>query len=499
MFPLLNSSVRATKWLVLLSVCLAAAAMPLTFTGTAVATPALAHALGGSPVAIAWVTNAFMLTFGSTLMTAGALADSYGRKKVFLTGIGLFAVFSLGLVFAPNILVFDLLRAAQGFSAAAAFSGGMAALAQEFTDTARLRAFSFVGTSFGAGLSLGPVASGLMIEAFGWRSIFLLVLAFAIIAFLLGQSALRESRDPTSKGFDWFGALSFTAALGFFTYGILLAPERGWGASSVIGLLMSATLFLILFVTIEHRVSRPMLDLSLFAYPRFVSVQLLAAAPAYSFVVLLILLPMRFIGIEGMNEISAGTLMMALTAPLLILPIGAGLLTRWFRPATICGTGLLVTASGLLWLSQTPVGAAASITALPMLTIGIGMSLPWGLMDGLAVSVVPKDRAGMATGIFSTTRVAGEGIALAVVSAIFSTLLAAGIGKAHLTGNIPSAAQRLASGDIITAIASLPGTQKADLIILYANSFHELLLLLATITLVTALIIFLFLRVSDRT
>jgi MFS family permease len=309
-----KSSGTTTKWLALLAVCLAAAAMPLTFTGTAVALPSIGRALGGSPVAIAWVTNAFMLTFGSTLMAAGALADSYGRKRIFLTGVGSFAVFSLALVFAPDIVIFDLLRAAQGFAAAAAFSGGMAALAQEFDGEERLCAFSIVGTSFGVGLSLGPVASGLMIEMFGWRSIFLAVLVFAVLAFALGWHALKESRDPASRGLDWGGALSFTAALGLFTYGILLAPERGWGDFTVVTLLAGASLLLVIFVAIERMVSRPMLDLSLFAYPRFVGVQLLAAAPAYGFVVLLILLPGRFIGIEGLREIAAGTLMIALSA-----------------------------------------------------------------------------------------------------------------------------------------------------------------------------------------
>ncbi len=468
--------------------------MPLTFTGTAVALPSIGQALGGSPVAIAWVTNAFMLTFGSTLMAAGALADSYGRKRIFMAGVGLFAVFSLALVFAPDILIFDLLRAAQGFAAAAAFSGGMAALAQEFDGPARLRAFSIVGTSFGVGLSLGPVASGLLIEALGWRSIFLAVVIFAVLAFAFGWHALKESRDPTARGLDRGGALSFTAALGLFTYGILLAPERGWSDGWVVGLLGGASLFLFLFVAIERMVSRPMLDLSLFAYPRFAGVQLLAAAPAYGFVVLLILLPGRFIGIEGMREVTAGTLMIALSAPLLILPIAAGLLTRWFRPATICGTGLLISAGGLFWLSQIPVGAPVFAMALPMLVIGTGISLPWGLMDGLAVSVVPKERAGMATGIFSTTRVAGEGVALAVVSAVLSMLVAGRMGGSATPSDTAAAAQRLAAGDLVMAGKVMQGMDRTVLVSLYSDAFSDLLLFLTAITLLTALVVFVFLR-----
>lgn len=494
MSPHSKHSDSTSQWLALLAVCLAAAAMPLTFTGTAVALPAIGRTLGGSPLEIAWVTNAFMLTFGSSLMAAGALSDSFGRRRIFLIGVGSFALVSLALVLAPDILVFDLLRAAQGFAAAAAFSGGMAALAQEFEGPTRFRAFSIVGTSFGVGLSLGPVASGVMIEIFGWRSIFLAVVIFAVFAFALGWRTLKESRDPDARTLDWAGTLTFTATLGLFTYGVLLAPERGWSDGRVVGLLITAALFLFMFVAIERFVSRPMLDLSLFVYPRFVGVQLLAAAPAYGFVVLLILLPARFIGIEGMREVEAGMLMIALSAPLLFLPVAAGLLTRWFHPATLCGTGLLISAGGLFWLAHIPVGAPVWTTALPMLVIGTGISLPWGLMDGLAVSVVPKERAGMATGIFSTTRVAGEGVALAVVSAILSALLASKMDRLPGHGDMVAAAQRLAAGDVAMAASAMPGSERALLVSLYSDAFSDLLLLLTAITLLTALVVFLFLK-----
>ncbi|MCB8881220.1 MFS transporter [Acidisoma cellulosilytica] len=472
----------------LLAVCLAAAAMPLTFTGPAVALTEIGRTLGGSPIALNWVTNAFMLTFGSALMAAGALADHHGRKRVFLIGTGAFALVSLGLVFAPNILWFDLLRAGQGLAAAAAFAGGMAALAQEFDGHARTRAFSIVGTSFGVGLSLGPIASAVMIDAFGWRSIFWLVLALVLPSFLLATRVLRESRDPAAKGLDWAGAISFTAALSLFTYGVLLAPQRGWGDVRVIALLIGAVVLFAVFGLVEKRVARPMLDLTLFRYPRFVGVQLLAAAPAYAFVVLLILLPIRFTGIEGMSVIAAGQLMIALSAPLLVLPILAGLLTRFLSPAIICGIGLLISAAGLFWLSGFPVGTAHGLIIAPMIMIGTGISLPWGLMDGLAVSVVPKERAGMATGIFSTTRVAGEGVALALVSAILSALTAA-----HLPAGSAKTAQRLATGDLAGAKTSLPGVPPALLVQSYSAGFETLLLLLTGITVLTAIVVFLFL------
>ena len=483
----------ATRLIILFAICCSSAAMPLTFTGPAVALPAISHSLGGEPSALAWVTNAFMLTFGSTLMLFGALADAYGRKRVYLMGLVAFGLFSAGLALAPDIILFDLLRALQGFGAAAAFASGMALLAQEFTGEARMRAFSVVGASFGVGLAFGPIASGMMIELLGWPSIFALVVALAVIALPLGATFLQESRNPQASSLDWAGAACFTLALTLLTYAMLRAPGVGWSDPIVLVALLGAALLMLIFYRVERSVKHPMLDLTLFRYPRFVGVQLLAAAPAYAFVVLLVLLPVRFVGIEGMDEVGAGRLMIALSGPLLLLPVAAGLLTRWFSAAAICGMGLLVSALGLFWLSQIAIGTQASGIIGPLMTIGIGISLPWGLMDGLAVSVVPKERAGMATGIFSTTRVAGEGVALAIASAVLSALTQHALpgGSAAQTA---VAAQRLVTGDMAGAAHAMPLLPPATIVQHYSEAFTMLLLILGVVTLVTATVVMLFLR-----
>jgi hypothetical protein len=188
--------------------------------------------------------------------------------------------------------------------------------------------------------------------------------------------------------------------------------------------------------------------------------------------------------------------MICLSGPLLFLPVVAGYFTRWFSPSTICGVGLLIAAAGLFWLSLVPVGAAQTALVVPLVTIGIGISLPWGLMDGLAFSVVPRERAGMATGIFNTTGVAGEGIALAVVTAIQSGLTTSRLAGA--TGgpaaDTVKAAQRLVTGDLSGALAALPVAGRIALVQSYGAAFGTLLGVLAAITLVTAGVVFLGLR-----
>lgn len=495
-FPDPTHDAEAKKWLLLGAVLLAALSMPLSFTGPAVALPAIGQSLGGSPLALNWVTNAFMLGFGGCLMAAGALADQFGRRRLFVLGVGGFAAASLALAFVPDIVWLDALRAVQGVAGAAAFAGGAAALAQEFDGHARTRAFSLLGTTFGVGLAFGPVLSGFLIECLGWRSVFLGVAALGALALLCGWRCMPESRDPDAQGLDWLGALSFTAALTLFTYALLQAPEHGWGDRTVVGLLAAAAVLLAAFVLIETRVKRPMLDLSLFRYPRFIGVQFLAAAPAYSYVVLQVLLPARFIGVEGYSAMAAGRMMIALSAPMLIVPILVGVLTRWLSAGLISGIGLLTAAGGLAWLAHCTPGQPAAQWLGPLLVIGLGTSLPWGLMDGLAVSVVPKERAGMAMGIFSTTRVAGEGVALAVVAAMLAGLVQSRLrdaGLADLAQALPEAAQRLAMGDLAHAGAALPGIDQALLVHGYGDAFRVLLYILSAITVLSSGMVFGFL------
>lgn len=492
-----TQSARRRAW-VLAAVCLAAVALPLSFSGGAVATPAIGRDLQGGPVAMNWITNAFMLAFGSFLMAAGALADQFGRKRVFAIGVGGFTVMSVALAFAPSMRAVDWLRAAQGLAAAAALAGGTAALAQEFDGAARTRAFSLLGTTFGIGLAFGPVLAGALIAHYGWRAIFVTGAVAGALSLGVGLPRMHESRDPHATGLDWPGTAAFTAALTSFTFGVIEAPARGWADPLVVALLAGAALGAAAFVAIETRVARPMLDLSLFRIARFVGVQVLPVSTCCCYIVLLVVLPLRFIGIDGFSEIDAGWLMLAISAPMLVVPLVAATLTRWLSPGVISGIGLLIAAAGLVWLGIALRGGAGPAAIAPMLAIGVGAGMPWGLMDGLSVSVVPKERAGMATGIFSTTRVAGEGIALAIVGAVLATLAHADLSQVAAVASDASdatlrAAARLATGDLAGAAAVLPGAGRAALLASYTHAFDRLLIGLAVVTVLCAGVVFAFL------
>lgn len=499
-----NNLSQKASLLILAAICLAALILPLSFSAGAVATPIIGRQLGGSTTSLIWITNAFMLAFGSSLMAAGALADAYGRKRLFATGVGAFALLSLMLAAAPSVFWIDVLRALQGLAAAAALSGGSAALAQVFEGQARTRAFSMLGTSFGTGLAFGPLLAGFLIEHWGWRSIFLFIAIVAIAALLFGVPRMHESRDPQASGLDLPGAATFTMTLVLLTSGIVEATDHRWNSALVLSLLIASAIFAALFVIVERRVKRPMLDLALFRYPRFIGVQVLPIGTCYCYIVLLVLLPLRFIGVNGLSEIDAGILMLALSAPMLVVPSLASWLTRWLSPGVLSGTGLLIAAAGLYLLGRVGIRETGSALVLPMLMIGCGTGLPWGLMDGLSVSVVPKDRAGMATGIFSTTRVAGEGIALAIVTAVLAALTQSRLSQlltdenARAGASICEASASLSSGNLAHAVLQLPGISRAIMVTQYGEAFKTLLHLLVAITLISSLVVFALLAKPGR-
>jgi hypothetical protein len=261
-------------------------------------------------------------------------------------------------------------------------------------------------------------------------------------------------------------------------------------------LLGACVVFAIVFVIFETRSRRPMLDLSLFRYPRFVGVQVLPIATCYCYIVLLIVLPLRFIGMDGYDEIHTGYLMLALSAPMLFVPFVAAMLTRWMSAGVISGIGLLIAAAGLHMLAGALQAGVGPAVIGPLFVIGVGAGLPWGLMDGLSVSVVPKSRAGMATGIFSTTRVAGEGVALAIVNALVAALVQISLRTAVPRANsadLSNAAARLSVGDLAHVAARLPDVSPATLQATYHAAFAHLLDSLTAITLLCAFTVFAFL------
>lgn len=479
--------VRAQQRWALLAVCLAALALPLSFSAGAVAVPALARSAAASPTALAWVTNAFMLTFGSLLLAAGGLADRYGRRRLFLLGTAGFTTATAAVCLARTLLWLDLARGLQGVAAAAALASGTALLAQAWQGPARARVFALLGTTFGMGLALGPLLAGLLLQTLGWRSVFAAGGVLTLVAFGLGARALPESHGER-RPLDIGGMLSFS-----LTLALLWLGEFGLHAARVRLALLVTLLLGGVFVFIERRHPSPLLDLSLFSQPAFLGVQLLPVETCFGYVVLLVALPLQLLGVHGQSATLVGLQMLALSAPMLVLPMLAARWAERVGSARLCTLGLLVCAAGLYLLSR-QASHPSPLQWVPLLMlVGAGTALPWGLMDGLSVSVVPVQRAGMAAGIFGTVRVAGEGIALAAVTALLALL----IGH-QLQGASPAPLVRagayLATGAREQAQALLPTMSRMQLQHASSEALATLLRVLALLTAACAAVLRLLLR-----
>ncbi|MFE3969193.1 MFS transporter [Stenotrophomonas sp. YIM B13575] len=490
---LMDSQLVQGRW-ALVSVCLAALALPLSLSAGAVAVPVLAIQLASSPASLAWVTNAFMFSFGSLLLAAGGLADRYGRRRLFLLGSGGFALATFFVCMAPDLFWLDLARGLQGVGAAAALASGSAALAQAWHGQARMRVFALLGTTFGAGLALGPLLAGALLEAMGWRSVFAAGGVLALLACMLAVRVLPESRGQAGR-LDVPGMLAFSLTLSMLTLALLWLGEFGLPAARVRWASLATVLLAASFVLIERRQPAPLLDLSLFAQRAFVGVQLLPVATCFGYVVLLVLLPLQLLGVHGQGVATVGVQMLALSAPMLVLPL---LAARWagrMASTRLCVAGLLLCALGLYLLSRQAVHPLPAQWIPPLLLIGAGTALPWGLMDGLSVSVVPVQRAGMAAGIFGTVRVAGEGIALAAVTALLATL----IGHRLQGTSAPAlgrAAAYLATGALHSAQPLLPGATALQLQRASGEALAQLLHMLSALTAGSALLLHVLLRRS---
>lgn len=414
--------------LTILALCLAVFIVPYGLSSAPVALPAIGEDLNAGVVPLQWVVNAYNVAAASFMMAAGSIADRIGRKKVFAFGVGLYGVSALMGALATNILMLDIARAVAGIAAAAMMTAGVSVMANMFHGAARGKAFAFVGVTIGAGLALGPTTSGLLVSGLGWRSIFWVQFAIAA-ASMVGLGLIQESKDPDANRVDWAGTVTFTLALFCFTLAIIEGPQWGWSSPAVVGLLGACVLLLVAFALVERRQKHPMFDLSLFAEPRFMAVNLLATAVSFGFVGLMVLLPSYLVGANGLSSGAAGLTMLLLTAPVLAFPLVAGRLVQAgvsIRP--ILSGSLALVAAGLAWLTLVHPGISLLGLTGPLLLIGIGIGLIYGLMDGAAVSTVPPAKVGMASGMFNTIRLASEAVAVAGMVAALVSLVQSRIG-----------------------------------------------------------------------
>lgn len=439
----------------LLAVCVASFLEPLATTVVTVSLPQIQHATGATFADLQWVLNAYVLTFAALVLTGGALADRFGRRRIFMMGLQAFIAASLVCGFAPTPRVLVLGRALEGVGAAFMLSAGLALMVQDFHGTARVRAFALWGVVVGAGSALGPLVGGVVTDLFGWRWTFFLNVPVCLPLVWLTLRTATESRDPLAERIDWLGVSSFTAMFFVLMAALIEGNRLGWQHPLIVGALAGAVLLLAAFLWAQLRQARPMVDLSLFANRTFAGASIVAVAIAAAFFTLLVYLPVYLQGVLGYSPTAAGLALLPMAVPLLVMgPVSARLAVR-LPPRLLLPLGLLVIAAGAFAIGCVGEHGAAAVY-VGMVVTGVGAGLINGELSNVAIGVIAPERSGMASGISNTMRQLGFGVGIAGLGAVFGADLARGLGGygADFVG-------RVSSGDVVNAVAAVAHGQEA--------------------------------------
>ncbi|MGY3259333.1 MFS transporter [Pseudomonas chlororaphis] len=433
----------------------------------AVTLPSIARDLGANFADIEWVVSAYMLAFAALLLPAGSLADRFGRKRTLLCGLGLFILASLGCGAAPNVLLLDIARAIKGVGAALLLTSALATIGHTFHDEVeRAKAWAFWGACMGVAMTAAPTVGGLITDFIGWRWIFYLNLPVGGLLVLMVLRAIPESRDTQAARLDPWGSLAFSASLLCLIWGLIEANRIGWSHPLTYARLLSGVALLGLFVLIERVQRRPMVDLQLFRHPRFIGALLGMFAYAGCAQVMMTLLPFYLQNGLGFSAIASGLGMLPFALTMLICPrIGVRLATR-YTPATLMAAGLTLVGCGNL-LAAWAVQAGGYLSfALAIAVTGAGAGLLNGDTQKNIMACVPRDRAGMASGLSTTMRFSAIMLAIGVFGALLGShtqqRLHASLGAsaAQWLDQAQAIASRVVAGDMPAALASLPDSAK---------------------------------------
>ncbi len=497
---------RGNKWWTLVAVCLGTFMLLLDVTIINVALPDIQGALSSSFSGLQWVVDAYALTLAALLLTAGSLADLYGRRLLYLVGLVIFTLASLLCGLAASTIMLQLSRALQGVGGAIMFSVSLALLADAFRGKDRGVAFGVWGAVTGLAVAIGPLLGGVLTSGLSWRAIFLVNLPIGIVTVVIALTKVAESKSPQARRPDWAGFVLFTAALSALVYGLIESNQRSFGSLLVIGCLLGAAALLAVFVVVERRSSHPMFDLSLFAKPTFSGGAIAAFGLSSSLFAMLLYLVLYLQNVLGYSPLQTGLRLLVLSAGILLTSTLAGRLTSHVPVRLLIGPGLLLVGVGLLLMRGLDAGTSWTHLVPGLLLAGVGTGLVNPPLASTAVGVVPPQQAGMASGINSTFRQVGVATGIALLGTLFATrinseVLARTAGVPGLAGKGPQIAHGLQSGEVARVLGSLPaslrgtaaGISKAS----FTSGLNHILLIAGVVALVSGALALALIRTRD--
>jgi EmrB/QacA subfamily drug resistance transporter len=498
------------KWWTLIAVSVAIFMLLLDITVVNVALPDIQRSLHSSFSDLQWVVNAYALTLAAFLLTAGAVADLVGRRRVFVSGLIVFTASSAACGLAGTPLVLNLARAVQGIGGAMMFATSLALIADAFHGRERGIAFGVFGGVVGAAVAIGPVVGGLITSGIGWEWIFFVNVPIGIGAVALTLTQVTESRDPEAAGVDWIGLLSFSGALFLLVFALVQGNEKGWGSTEIVGFLAGSAALLGVFLVAELRQSRPMLDLSLFRRRAFTGASIVAFSISGSMFAMFLYLTLYVQDVLGYSPLQAGLRFLPITLLSFAVAPVAGRLSVRVPVRLLLGSGLVLVSGGLL--AMTAVDASSGWTALipGFLLAGAGIGLINPPLASTAIGVVHHSRSGMASGINNTFRQVGIATGIAGLGAIFqhqithktsAALAGSSAGQQALAGAHGKLSGALVSGGVGQLAHTLPAPARAALTQAYRVGFTgaltDILIIASLLAITGAAFAFVLVRARD--
>jgi EmrB/QacA subfamily drug resistance transporter len=422
------------KWWTLGAMCFALFMIMLDNTVVNVALPSIQRDLHASISGLEWTVNGYTLSFAVLLATGGRLGDIFGRRRMFLIGVVVFALSSATAGFAANPTDLVISRVVQGVGAALMMPATLSIVTDAFPPQERGKAMGTWAGVSALALAIGPVVGGFLTEHVSWRAIFYLNIPVAIGAVAASLFAVRESRDTTvGREVDFAGVAVLTASLTALILALIEGNAWGWGSPEIVALLVGAAVGLGAFVAIELRVKVPMVEFHFFSDRNFLGAVVVALIVSFSMLGVFFFLALYMQDILRYSPLEAGVRFLPSTLMIVGVAPVAGRLADRFGPRWLIVAGLAIVAASLYSFSGIAVDSSYLDLLPGFMLLGIGIALTMSPMTSAAMNAVAVEKAGIASGVLSMFRMVGGSLGVAVTGAIFQ----ASVGVANFEAASP--------------------------------------------------------------